>query len=371
MDRPLVPEYLEKLKVYTAGKPIEELAREKNLTKISKLASNENPLGPSPYAIKEMTNALWSVHRYPDMFGFEVKKELIQLFRLKYENVILGNGSEGIMAYIMRAFVREGDEFLTAENTFIGALILAKGSGMKVVETPRTSDMRYDVKAMAEAINENTRIIYIANPDNPTGTYITREELEGLMAKVPSHCIVILDEAYFEFARGREDYPNSMNYRFDNAITLRTFSKAYGICGIRMGYGFAHEDFILNLHKVKLPFEPSLIAQKGALGALKDQPHLQRTLKNNKKRYKDAFEFLQQEGFAPIPSLTNFICFRTGGAEQSQWLYEELLNQGVIIRPLAANGMPDYMRVSLGNKEEMFHFYSAMKEILPKYREKF
>ena len=371
MPRKLVPDYIKDLKIYKAGKPIEELAREKNLSRISKLASNENPLGPSPFAIKEMTNALWSVHRYPDMFGFEVKRDLVKQFELKFENVILGNGSEGIMAYIMRAFVQPGDEFLTAENTFIGALILAKASGMKVVATPRTSDMRYHVKNMIDSITEKTRIIYIANPDNPTGTYINVNEFDELMAQVPKYCIVILDEAYFEFAKDDSNYPNSMNYRYDNVITLRTFSKAYGICGIRIGYGFAHEDFIENLHKVKLPFEPSLIAQKGALGALKDQPHLKRTLKNNKKRYKECFEYLEKEGFRPIASLTNFICFKTGSAEKSQWLYEELLNHGVIIRPLAANGMPEYMRISLGKKSEMEHFYEAMKLILPKYRDNF
>ncbi len=369
--RSLVPKYIEDLKVYKAGKPIEELAREKNLTRISKLGSNENPLGPSPYAMKEMTNALWSVHRYPDMNAYELKMELSHLYDLKMENIVLGNGSEGIMAYIMRAFIQPGDEVVTSEKTFIGFQILAKGAGTKLIETARTEDFRFDVKAMAEAISEDTRLVYVANPDNPTGTYITSEEFNYLMKHVPSHCIVILDEAYFEFAKEHENYPDSMTYRYDNVITLRTFSKAYGICGIRIGYGFAHENFITNLHKVKLPFEPNLIAQRGAIGAIKDQPHLMRTINNNSKRMKETENILKRWKFEYLPSVTNFICFKTGSAQASDWLFNALLNRGVIIRPLIGNGMPEYLRISIGNKLEMQHFDEAMAEVMPKYIEKF
>ncbi len=367
----LVPEYIEKLEVYQAGKPIEELAREKSLTKISKLASNENPLGPSPFAIREMTNALWDVHRYPDMFAHQLKNSLAELYQLKPQNIILGNGSEGIMGYIVRAFLQPNEEVVTSESTFIGFLILAKSVGAKLIQVPRQADYKYDVKAMAKEITPNTKIVYIANPDNPTGTYITREEFDFLMKHVPSHTIVILDEAYFEFAQGQEDYPDSMTYRYDNVITLRTFSKAYGLSGIRCGYGFGHDYLIGNLHKVKLPFEPSLIAQKGAYGALKDHPHLIRTLANNRVQYHALMDFLSKVGFNPIPSVTNFITFKTGSKEKSQYLYEELLNFGVIIRPLAANLMPDHIRISLGNKEEMDHFYEAMNSVLPLYYKKF
>jgi len=371
MQKRLIPEYLDKLQVYQAGKPIEEVAREKGLTEISKLASNENPLGPSPYAIREMTNALWNVHRYPDMHATDLKNKLCKLYNVESKNIILGNGSEGIMAYIARAFIQPGDEVLTAEKTFIGFHILATGSGAKVVNVPRTPDMRYDVKALAAAVNENTKVLYIANPDNPTGTYITEHEFDYLMEFVPKHTIVILDEAYFEFAQSTWDYPDSMKYRYDNVITLRTFSKAFGLSGIRVGYGFANEEFITALHKVKLPFEPSLIGQKGALGALSDYPHLERTIRNNTKRYYETLKFLDQKGFKPIRSISNFICFRTGSIEASNYLFEELLNKGVIIRPLKANNMPDWVRISIGLKEEMKHFFSAMEEILPAYDEKF
>lgn len=367
----LVPDYIEKLEVYQAGKPIEELAREKGLSKISKLASNENPMGPSPFAIKEMTNALWDVHRYPDMFAHQLKNSLCELYKLKPQNIILGNGSEGIMGYIVRAFLRPDEEVVTSENTFIGFLILAKSVGAKLIQVPRQTNYKYDVKAMAKKINANTKIVYIANPDNPTGTYITKEEFDYLMKHVPSHTIVILDEAYFEFAQSEKDYPDSMNYRYDNVITLRTFSKAYGISGIRCGYGFGHDYLIGNLHKVKLPFEPSMIAQKGAYGALTDHPHLNRTLENNRDRYKELFSYLTNHGFRPIPSVTNFITVKTGSIEASTFLFDELLNHGVIIRPLKANLMPEYIRISIGTKDEMNHFYEAMNDVLPRYHQKF
>ena len=188
------------------------------------------------------------------------------------------------------------------------------------------------------------------------------------MEHVPGHVLVILDEAYFEFAKDRDDYPDSMDYRYDNVITLRTFSKAYGLSGIRVGYGFAHEDLISNLTKVKLPFEPNLIAQVGACGAINDHPHLDRTIKCNKVEYDRLFRYLDKEGFKPIPSATNFICIKTGKSEKSQWLFENLLSFGVIIRPLSSNEMPDFIRISIGTKKEMDHFYEAMKEVLPKYR---
>ncbi|MES2528665.1 MAG: histidinol-phosphate transaminase [Bdellovibrionota bacterium] len=371
MQKKLVPDYIEKLEVYQAGKPIEELARERDLVKITKLASNENPLGPSPFAIREMTNALWDVHRYPDMFAHQLKNELSRLYQLKPQNIILGNGSEGIMGYIVRAFLQPDEEVVTSENTFIGFLILAKSVGAKLIQVPRRADYKYDVVAMAKKITDKTKIVYIANPDNPTGTYITKEEFDLLMKHVPAHTIVILDEAYFEFAQAQGDYPDSMNYRYDNVITLRTFSKAYGISGIRCGYGFGHEYLIGNLHKVKLPFEPGTIAQKGAYGALRDTPHLQRTLENNKERYEELYNYLQMQGFSPIPSVTNFITIKTGTEEASLFLYDQLLNHGVIIRPLRANLMPDHVRISLGTKEEMAHFYSAMEDVLPRYNEKF
>jgi histidinol-phosphate aminotransferase len=371
MKKQLVPEYIQKLKTYQAGKPIDELARERNITKISKLASNENPLGPSPFAIREMTYGLWDIHRYPDMHAFKLKNALSELYKLSIDNIILGNGSEGIMAYIARAFIQPGDEVLTSEKTFIGFYILARGAGSELVTVARTADHRYDIKGIVNAITDKTKVIYIANPDNPTGTYITKDEFSYLMEHVPKHVIVILDEAYFEFTEDVANYPDSMSYRYDNVITLRTFSKAYGLAGIRVGYGFAAKHFISNLHKVKLPFEPSIAAQSGAIGALQDSPHLRRTLNNNKKRHGETMQFLAKHKFEVINSVTNFITFKTGAGVASDWMFEALLNEGVIIRPLKANEWPEFVRVSIGKKEEMQHFFEAMDKIMPEYDSKF
>ncbi len=367
----LIPDYIRNLQVYQAGKPIDELIRERGITKVSKLASNENPLGPSPFAIQKMTNALWDVHRYPDMNAYLLKSSLSKLYKLKKENIILGNGSEGIMAYIARAFFQPGLEVLTSENSFIGFTIIARSVGAKIVTVPLTKDYRFDVVALRNNIHANTKVIYICNPNNPTGTYITKKEFDYLMAGVPSHVLVILDEAYFEFAQAKKDYPNSMDYRYDNVLTLRTFSKAYGLSGIRIGYGFGHEDLINNLHKVKLPFEPGLISQMGAAGAVYDKPHLRRTIVNNVRRYNETFEFLTKHGFNPIPSAANFICFKTGSELASRDLFERLLDHGVIIRQLKANEMPEFVRVSLGTKHEMNHFFKAMEDVLPEYTKRF
>lgn len=367
----LIPSYLKDLKVYQSGKPIDELAREKGLTRISKLASNENPLGPSPFAIKAMTTGLWDIHRYPDQHAFKVKEALSKIYGLEHENIILGNGSEGIMAYIARSFLNPGDEVLSSEKTFIGFYILARGAGADLKLCPLTKDYRYDVKAIAESISEKTKIIYIANPNNPTGTFINKTEFDYLMKHVPSHVLVILDEAYFEFASDHANYPDSMNYRYDNVITLRTFSKAYGLSGVRIGYGFAHHELIENLSKVKLPFEPNLIAQLGAVGALEDIPHLKRTIETNSKEYKKLYAYLESKNFKPIESVTNFITLKTGSAKASDWLFQKLLDRGVIIRPLRANEMPDYIRISIGTPDEMEHFYEAMEAVLPHYDKNF
>lgn len=367
----LVPEYVRSLQLYQAGKPIEELTRERGLTKISKLASNENPLGPSPFAIQKMTNALWDVHRYPDMNAHTLKSSLARLYKLKKENIILGNGSEGIMAYIARAFVQPGHEILTSANSFIGFTIIARSVGAHLKTVPLTPDYRFDVNALAKNITQKTKVIYICNPNNPTGTYITKKEFDFLMSYVPSHVLVILDEAYFEFAAGKEDYPNSMDYRYDNVITLRTFSKAYGLSGIRIGYGFGHEDLIANLTKVKLPFEPGTIAQMGAAGAIHDKPHLRRTISNNQRRYSETFAFLEKHEFNPIKSVANFVTYKTGSEEASRYMFDKLLDHGVIIRQLKANEMPDYVRVSLGTKREMNHYFKAMEDILPEYNKRY
>ena len=277
---PLVPSYIQNLANYVPGKAIKEVQRELGLDHVDKLASNENSLGPSPKAIEAMANSLSGLHRYPDISGFELRTKLANRFNIKIENVILGGGSEGIMSTIMRTFLLSDDEIVSAANSFIGFRVLANASGRKVHWVPM-KNYRYDLEAMAEKVTDYTKIIYIANPDNPTGTYITREEFEEFYVHVPERVLIILDEAYYEFAQSRDNYPDSMTYRYDNIITLRTFSKAYGLAGLRIGYGFAHDELIRNLMKVKEPFSPSLIAHTAGSAAMDDIKFLEKTLAIN------------------------------------------------------------------------------------------
>ncbi len=359
----LVPSYIKNLANYVPGKPIEEVQRELGLDHVDKLASNENSLGPSPKAIEAMANSLSGLHRYPDISGFELRTKLANRFNIKIENVILGGGSEGIMSTIMRTFLLSDDEIVSAANSFIGFRVLANASGRKVHWVPM-KNYRYDLEAMAEKVTDYTKIIYIANPDNPTGTYITREEFEEFYGHVPERVLIILDEAYYEFAQSRDNYPDSMTYRYDNIITLRTFSKAYGLAGLRIGYGFAHDELIRNLMKVKEPFSPSLIAHTAGSAAMDDIKFLEKTLAINN----DGYIFLQKEltslGIETIPSVANFLTSIWETNTQALDITQSLLQKGVIVRNLKAFGWPNCIRISIGTADENGRFIDALKSIL-------
>ncbi|MBC8368276.1 histidinol-phosphate transaminase [bacterium] len=358
---PLVPKAIKNLRPYSPGKPIEEVQRELGLDRVVKLASNENPWGPSPMAIKAVSGALGGLHRYPDMLARDLRSALAARFDLKMENVVVGSGSEGIMANIMRTFLCDEDEILTAENTFVGFMVLANGSGQKITLVPRGADYRYDLEGMSSELSEYTKIIYLANPDNPTGTIFTRKEFDAFMKRVPSRCLVIYDEAYIEFAADDARFPDSMSYRYDNVITLRTFSKAYGLAGLRIGYGFAHEDLIANLMKVKLPFEPSVLAQIAGRAALEDQDFLRRTLEGTLAGRKTLQSGLVNAGFEVLPGSTNFLAVKAPSAETAAEICQNLLLRGVIVRPLTAFGFPELFRVTIGTEEENTFFLEALK----------
>ncbi len=361
---PLVPKAIKNLRPYSPGKPIEEVQRELGLDRVIKLASNENPWGPSPRALKAVEEVLGGLHRYPDMLARDLRGALAERFDVKVENVVVGSGSEGIMANIMRTFLCDEDEILTAESTFVGFMVLAKGSGRKIALVPRKADYRYDLEAMAREINEYTKILYLANPDNPTGTIFTRDEFDAFMEHVPSRALVIYDEAYIEFAADDPRFPDSMTYRYDNVITLRTFSKAYGLAGLRIGYGFAHEDLIANLMKVKLPFEPSIPAQAAGMAALEDRDFLDHTVRGTLEGRKRLAEALNLAGFGVLPGSTNFLAVKADGAEGCQDICRKLLERGVIVRPLAPFGFPELFRVTIGTEEENEVFLEALKETI-------
>ena len=360
---PLVPSYIEKLKNYVPGKPIEEVQRDLGLKDIDKLASNENPIGPSPKALIEIEKSLKKLHRYPDASGYNLRNKLAKAFNIKMENVILGAGSEGIMSTIIRTFLMGNDELISASNSFIGFRVLANASGKKVHWVPM-KNYRYDLKSMLNELNNQTKIIYIANPDNPMGTYITKEEFDAFYSDIPERVLIILDEAYFEYAQSKEDYPDSMNYRYDNVITLRTFSKAYGLAGLRIGYGFAHDRLINNLMKVKEPFEPSLIAMVAGIAAMGDKDFLHKTLMLNRVGYEFLESNLSKLNITTILSVTNFITTVWESQKKANYITDALLQKGIIVRNLSPFGWANCIRISIGTEEQNNRLISELESIV-------
>jgi histidinol-phosphate aminotransferase len=347
---PLVPPYIESLRPYEAGRGIEEVRREFGLTRVIKLASNENPLGPSPMALERMRRSVDTLNLYPNG-GLDLRQELARQYDVRIENVIAGSGSEGIMSNIIRAFLCDDDEVLTTDSAFIGFQVLAKSRGVTYRTVPYI-DWHYDLEALARQVNERTKIIYLANPNNPTGTIFTRLEFDRFYAHVPERVLIILDEAYFEYAKDNPRYPDSMHYRYDNVITLRTFSKVYGLAGVRIGYGFAHEELIANLLKVKLPFEPSTLAQAAGIGALADKEFLHRSLELNTRGIRLLTESLRGKGFEVPASDANFVMAVLRNEQEAGWITKQLLRKGIIVRHLTAFGLPQAIRVSTGTDEE-------------------
>tara|TARA_Y100001980_G_C14549810_1_gene331926 strand:- start:1618 stop:2712 length:1095 start_codon:yes stop_codon:yes gene_type:complete len=361
----LVPEYIKNLTPYKAGKHIDDVKREYSIDNIIKLASNENPRGPSENVLSSIKNAHCDISLYPDPNGYQLRKKLSKKFDLNIDNVVLGSGSEGIMANIMRTFLNEKDRILATKNSFIGFRVLAQASGKSIDWVPM-KNYRYNLELMSKAINEKTKIIYLANPDNPTGSYFKKTEFDNFMKEVPSRVLVILDEAYYEYASKKSNYPDSMSYRYDNVITLRTFSKAYGLAGLRVGYGFAHSELISNLMKVKLPFEPSSLAQVAALAAIEDKNYLNSTLDLNERQIEKLEKILITNNISFIPSAANFITLIFNDVQEAKNFTQEFLMNGIILRHLKSFGHPECVRVSTGNEKEMDIFVQQLLSIMEK-----
>ena len=357
----LVPPYIATLRPYEPGRTIEEVRRAYGLERVAKLASNENPLGPSPRAVEAIRRNLGGLNYYPNG-GIELRERLASEYRAKTANVIVGSGSDAIMSNIIRTFLCDDDEVLTTEAAFIGFQVLARSRGVPYRTVPYRN-WRYDLEALARAITPKTKIIYLANPNNPTGTIFTRAEFDQFYRHVPERVLIILDEAYFEYARANPDYPDSLQYRYDNVITLRTFSKIYGLAGLRVGYGFAHEELIGNLLKVKLPFEPGTLAQAAAIAALDDREFVERSLELNLRGRKLLTGALRGMGFEVVPSEANFIMVPLESAQQAAHVTEELLRHGIIVRPLGAFGLPCAIRISTGAGDENRMLIDALETI--------
>ncbi len=359
----LIPEHIRRLEPYRAGRTIEEVRQEFGLESVVKLASNENPLGPSPEAIKAAQAALSTCHRYPDPAARALRKRLAERFDLDIENVIVGAGSEGILASIVRVFLEAGDQVLTADAAFLGFPILCRTRGVEPTLIP-LKDYRFDLDAIAEAITPQTKLIYLCNPNNPTGTIFTKPEFDRFMDRVPESALVIQDEAYCEYAASEPEFPDSMDYRYDNVITLRTFSKAYGLAGFRVGYGFGHQELIQALWKVKLPFEPSAPAQAAATAALADTEHLVHSLQVNAQGKVYLARELRRLRIQSYESYTNFLLMIFDSEEDVQRLFLDLQARGLIARPLKQAGLPHCLRVTVGLPEENHRFILALEEIV-------
>lgn len=347
---------------YPPGKPIEELQRELGIKKIIKLASNENSLGPSPKVIRAIKNGLGKLNRYPDGSCFYLKKKLAQRLGVGESHIIVGNGSDEIITFALRAFVQEKDEVIVAYPSFLIYEIAAKICGANVVRVP-LNNFCYDLKKMKEAISEKTKIIFIANPDNPTGSYVSREEVDKFLQGLPDNLIVYFDEAYFEYALGLSDFPDILTYLKDrNIIVTRSFSKAYGLAGLRLGYGIARPEIISYMNKTREPFNVNSLAQLAGIAALDNQDYLVRVreIVFEGKRY--LYENFDKLGLHYIRSATNFILVDLNRC--ADVVYRELLKLGIIVRDMKAWQLDNFIRVTVGTMKENKMFIEALKKVV-------
>jgi len=351
-----------KIRPYIPGKPIEEVKRELGLRQATKMASNENVLPPSPKVVCAAKKALLSVNRYPDGGCFYLKKSLSRRFKVKQENIIVGNGSDEIIMLMLRAFLKEGDEVIIARPTFLIYEIAAQIAGAKIKFAP-LKNFRYDVSRMTQLMSAKTKIVFVANPDNPTGTYITKKEVDFLVSRTPGGAIICFDEAYFEFGKDFRDFPDTMKYLKDrNVIITRTFSKAHSLAGLRVGYGFAKKHIIDCLNRVRDPFNVNSVAQAAAKAALDDDGHVRRTLKLVNKGKDYICGELNAMGIRYIPSATNFVLINIG--KKARFVYEKLLEKGMIVRGMRAWKLSNFIRVTIGTMSENRKFIKALGEIL-------
>lgn len=352
------------LSAYQPGKPIDELAREYNLNPadIVKLASNESPIGASKKALAAIQAQLVDMARYPDGNGFELKAALCEKLKVQPEQITLGNGSSDILEFIVKVFTRENDDVVLSQHAFSIYGAVAKMVGANVIQVP-AKNYGHDLQAMAAAITDKTRIVFVTNPNNPTGTWNSKAELETFLQAVPERVIVLLDEAYFEFVQ-EADYPSGIDYlaQYPNLVVTRTFSKAYGLASLRVGFGVSHADIADLMNRVRPPFNVDTFAQAAAVATLNDAEYVAKSIQTNNDGYAYLTSEFEKLGLAYIPSVANFISFEV--AVESQALFTGLLAKGVIIRPVASYQMPQHLRVSIGTQQENERFIQALSEVL-------
>ncbi len=356
------------LKPYQPGKPIGELARELGLKQIIKLASNENRLGPSPKALDAIRAGLSEIALYPDGSGFELKAALAAKLGVEARQITLGNGSNDVIEQSAKVFLSPSHTAVFSAHAFLVYPIATQAVGAKAEVAPAHDGSRgprygHDLNALAERITGQTRIVFIANPNNPTGTYLKRDELGRFIAALPTHVIAVVDEAYFEYVEA-EDYPDAMEWlpQFPNLIVTRTFSKAYGLAGLRIGYAVSSTEIADLLNRVRQPFNVNALALLAAAAALTDDAHLVHSLRLNRQGLNQLGSAFAERDLPFIPSVANFLAVDLGRPAAS--VYEALLRQGVIVRPLAGYGLPNHLRVTVGSAEENRQFLGALDRVL-------
>ena len=348
---------------------MEEVQRELGLASVIKLASNENPLGPSKKALAVLKSAVKSINIYPDGSSHYLRKRVAEKFGVAPSELVFGNGSNELMELAIRTFVTQEDEGLFCQHAFPMFKISCMAHGVPFREVP--SEFKFNLNSLLNSITERTRLVYLPNPNNPTGTFVTGKELDTFLSALPARVMVLIDEAYFEYTDST-DYPDSLELwrRPENRgrlIVLRTFSKAYGLAGLRIGYGFASAENVDLIDRVRMPFNISGLAQQAALAALDDDGHVSKTRRLCLRERKRIAREFKKLGLSPIPSQANFILMNpesVSAGRTSLVIYEELLKRGVIVRPMAAWGLPSHIRVSLGTRAENDRMLSAVREIL-------
>lgn len=346
------------LQPYVPGKPIEELQRELGLSRVVKLASNENPIGPSPKAVAALSEAAPTLNRYPDGGAYKLCAALAERWKVHPDQVILGNGSDEILGLLARAFLAPGEEAVMADETFVIYRMEVTAAHGRSIQVP-LNDGRHDLRAMADAVTQKTKLLFICNPNNPTGTAVGKEEVGALMDRVPEHVIVVFDEAYYEYVR-LADFPETLQYvaQGRNAIVLRTFSKIYGLAGLRIGYGLTTAEITGHLNRVRPPFNANSMAQRAALAALQDEEHVAKSRALNRTEMDKVRAGLEALSLTPLPSEANFLYFDSGG--DGRRLFEALLREGVIVRHIRG----PMVRVSIGLPEENELFLTALRKVM-------
>jgi len=363
MTKNLFRKELDILRPYVPGKPIEEVKKEYGIDEIEKLASNENPLGPSPKAIEAIKKAAEHIHIYPDAYAMDLKQAIAKGTNLSHENIVTGNGGEQIIQIIAQTFINPGDEALMADTTFglyETSVVNMKGVAIKLP----LKDYKHDLDGFIERINDHTKIIYICNPNNPVGNILTKDEIENFVAKVPEDVVIVLDEAYYDYAKVNPEYPESLDIlaKRPNTIVLRTFSKVAGIAGVRVGFALTSKEIATQMGKVKDVFNVNVLAQAAALGALEDKEHIEKTVKLNYESLAMMEKYCEDNNFEYIKSNANFMFMNIN--KNSKEVFEELMKKGIIIRAGYLWKWDNWIRVSTGTLEQTQKFIDKLDEIL-------